>query len=43
MLRELGVIYNGNYYAISEHPGYRDENEGVVEEAEEEEEEEDRL
>ncbi|CAH0555985.1 unnamed protein product [Brassicogethes aeneus] len=43
VLRELGVIYNGNYYAISEHPGYRDENEGVVEEAEEEEEEEDRL
>ncbi|KAK9502012.1 hypothetical protein O3M35_012625 [Rhynocoris fuscipes] len=23
VLRELGVIYNGNYYAISEHPGYR--------------------
>ena len=22
VLRELGVIYNGNYYAISEHPGY---------------------
>lgn len=43
VLRELGVIYNGNYYAISEHPGYKEENEGVVEEAEEEEEEEDRL
>lgn len=43
VLRELGVIYNGNYYAISEHPGYREENEGVLEEAEEEEEEEDRL
>ncbi|XP_060527861.1 uncharacterized protein LOC132702954 isoform X2 [Cylas formicarius] len=42
-MRELGVIYNGNYYAISEHPGYREENEGVLEEAEEEEEEEDRL
>ncbi|XP_068897016.1 uncharacterized protein Drep2 isoform X2 [Tenebrio molitor] len=43
VLRELGVIYNGNYYAISEHPGYKEENEGVIEEAEEEEEEEDRL
>lgn len=21
-MRELGVIYNNNYYAISEHPGY---------------------
>ncbi|XP_050304783.1 uncharacterized protein LOC126742218 isoform X3 [Anthonomus grandis grandis] len=42
-MRELGVIYNGNYYAISEHPGYREENEGMLEEAEEEEEEEDRL
>ncbi|XP_047988680.1 uncharacterized protein LOC125228232 isoform X1 [Leguminivora glycinivorella] len=41
-LRELGVIYNGNYYAISEHPGYRDENEEAGDEAEEEEEE-DRL
>lgn len=27
MLRELGVIYNGNYYAISEHPGYREDSE----------------
>jgi hypothetical protein len=27
VLRELGVIYNGNYYAISEHPGYREESE----------------
>ncbi|CAH1154208.1 unnamed protein product [Phaedon cochleariae] len=44
VLRELGVIYNGNYYAISEHPGYKEENEGVIEEGEEEEEEEeDRL
>ncbi|XP_052737665.1 uncharacterized protein LOC112052738 isoform X2 [Bicyclus anynana] len=41
-LRELGVIYNGNYYAISEHPGYRDENEEAGDEAEEEDEE-DRL
>lgn len=41
-LRELGVIYNGNYYAISEHPGYRDENEEAADEADEEEEE-DRL
>lgn len=22
VLRELGVIYNGNFYAISEHPNY---------------------
>ncbi|XP_018324776.1 uncharacterized protein LOC108736725 isoform X2 [Agrilus planipennis] len=43
VLRELGVIYNGNYYAISEHPGYKEENEGAAEEIEEEEEEEDRL
>lgn len=43
VLRELGVIYNGNYYAISEHPGYKEENEGGGEEVEEEEEEEDRL
>lgn len=41
-MRELGVIYNGNYYAISEHPGYREENEEAGEEGEEEEEE-DRL
>lgn len=27
MLRELGVIYNGNYYAISEHPGYKEDSE----------------
>ncbi|XP_055855081.1 uncharacterized protein LOC129918505 isoform X2 [Episyrphus balteatus] len=40
-LRELGVIYNGNYYAISEHPGYKEEIEENGEEAEEE--EEDRL
>lgn len=42
VLRELGVIYNGNYYAISEHPGYREESEENHEEGEEEEEE-DRL
>lgn len=42
VLRELGVIYNGNYYAISEHPGYKEENEEGAEEVEEEEEE-DRL
>lgn len=41
-LRELGVIYNGNYYAISEHPGYKEENEELGEE-ECEEEDEDRL
>lgn len=45
VLRELGVIYNGNYYAISEHPGYKEESEENNEdnEEEEEEEEEDRL
>lgn len=37
-LRELGVIYNGNYYAISEHPGYKDEIEENGEEGEEEDE-----
>lgn len=43
VLRELGVIYNGNYYAISEHPGYKEESEDTREELEEEEEEDDRL
>ncbi|XP_046412860.1 uncharacterized protein LOC124176076 isoform X1 [Neodiprion fabricii] len=50
VLRELGVIYNGNYYAISEHPGYREEleennedNEDDDDDDDEEEEEEDRL
>lgn len=38
-LRELGVIYNGNYYAISEHPGYKEEIEENGEEVEEEDEE----
>ncbi|XP_061389436.1 uncharacterized protein LOC133324617 [Musca vetustissima] len=37
-LRELGVIYNGNYYAISEHPGYKEELEENGEEPEEDEE-----
>lgn len=41
VLRELGVIYNGNYYAISEHPGYKEESEENNDENEEE--EEDRL
>ncbi|XP_037903658.1 uncharacterized protein LOC119647004 isoform X1 [Hermetia illucens] len=40
-LRELGVIYNGNYYAISEHPGYKEEVEENGDEPEEE--DEDRL
>lgn len=43
VLRELGVIYNGNYYAISEHPGYKEESEENREDQDEEEEEEDRL
>lgn len=42
VLRELGVIYNGNYYAICEHPGYKEESEEPREEVEEEEED-DRL
>lgn len=42
VLRELGVIYNGNYYAISEHPGYKEESEEAHDE-EEPEEEDDRL
>ncbi|KZC09206.1 Cell death activator CIDE-B [Dufourea novaeangliae] len=41
VLRELGVIYNGNYYVISEHPGYKEESEENNEDNEEE--EEDRL
>lgn len=41
VLRELGVIYNGNYYAISEHPGYKDDNEENGDEVEDE--DEDRL
>ncbi|XP_014256719.1 uncharacterized protein LOC106670693 [Cimex lectularius] len=36
VLRELGVIYNGNYYAISEHPGYKEESEDPQEEHEDE-------
>lgn len=44
VLCDLGVIYAGNYYAISEHPGYREDSENNHEEVEEEdEEEEDRL
>lgn len=44
VLRELGVIYNGNYYAISEHPGYKDDNEENGDDDDgEEEEDEDRL
>lgn len=31
-LRELGVLYNNNYYAVSEHPGYKEENEAMVDE-----------
>ncbi|KAL1138099.1 hypothetical protein AAG570_009793 [Ranatra chinensis] len=38
VLRELGVIYNGNYYAISEHPGYKEESEDQREEQEEDDE-----
>jgi len=35
------VIYNGNYYAVLEHPGYKEESEENNEDNEEE--EEDRL
>lgn len=41
VLRELGVIYNGNYYAISEHPGYKDDRED--EPPDEHEDEDDRI
>lgn len=27
VLQEYGIIYNGNYYGISEHPGYRQTDE----------------
>ena len=37
-MRELGVIYNSNYYTISEHPGYQS---SLEEEEDEEDEEED--
>lgn len=42
VLQELGIIYNGNYYGISEHPGYRQNEEEMAndEEALEEDEEE---
>ncbi|KAF6209509.1 hypothetical protein GE061_015256, partial [Apolygus lucorum] len=36
VLRELGVIYNGNYYAISEHPGYKEESEDPPDDHEDE-------
>ncbi|XP_058810539.1 uncharacterized protein LOC131675541 isoform X2 [Phymastichus coffea] len=43
MLRELGVIYNGNYYAISEHPGYKEESEDNNDENDDDDEVENRL
>ncbi|XP_042879692.1 uncharacterized protein LOC122258050 isoform X4 [Penaeus japonicus] len=39
-LRELGVVYNGHYYSISEHPGYGQKKEEEEEEEEEVEEKE---
>ena len=30
VMRELGVIYNNNYYAISEHPGYSRDLDNVI-------------
>ena len=44
-MRELGVIYNSNYYSISEHPGYgssvREDDDEEDEEEDEEDDEED--
>ena len=44
-MRELGVIYNSNYYSIGEHPGYRsgddDDDEEDLEDEDEDEEGED--
>ena len=48
-MRELGVIYNSNYYSISEHPGYQrsltedDDDEEEDEEDDDEEEDESRI
>lgn len=36
VLQDLGVIYNGNYYGISEHPGYRQNDEEFANEDNEE-------
>ena len=36
VMRELGVIYNSNYYTISEHPDYVQEPQSPPEEGEEE-------
>lgn len=42
-MRELGVIYNSNYYAISEHPGYQRSQDEDEDEEDEEEDEDDRT
>ena len=42
-MRELGVIYNSNYYSISEHPGYQSSMDDEEEEDEDEEEDDDRT
>lgn len=34
VLQEYGIIYNGNYYGISEHPGYRQDDEELPNEDE---------
>jgi len=36
VLQEYGIIYNGNYYGISEHPGYRQNDEELPNEDDEE-------
>jgi hypothetical protein len=36
VLQELGIIYNGSYYGISEHPGYRQNDEELANEDDEE-------
>lgn len=33
-LQDLGVVYNGNYYALSEHPGYKDSSNGTCKDPE---------
>lgn len=41
VLQELGIIYNGSYYGISEHPGYRQNEDGEEELANEDEDDDD--
>lgn len=43
VLQELGIIYNGSYYGISEHPGYRQNDEEMANDEEALEEDEDEV